>query len=94
MAVYVDRLADWGWHRGRSCHLIADSVAELIEFAVMIGLRPEWYQPKSSPHFDLVEASRRTAIQHGAVELDRRDFVRKLRELRASRETNAFRATV
>ncbi len=94
MAVYVDRLADWGWHRGRSCHLIADSVAELMEFAVTIGLRPEWYQPKSSPHFDLDEVSRRSAIQHGAIELDRRAFVKKLRELRASRETNVFRVAV
>lgn len=94
MAVYVDRLADWGWHRGSSCHLIADSVAELIEFAVMIGLRPEWYQPESSPHFDLDEGSRRTALQHGAIDLDRRSFVKKLRELRASRETDALRATV
>lgn len=94
MAVYLDRLADWGWHRGRSCHLIADSVAELMEFAVIIGLRPEWYQPVSSPHFDLDEASRRTAIQYGAVDLDRRAFVKKLRELRTSRETDALRVTV
>ena len=59
MAVYVDNLCNWGWHRGPSCHMIADSVSELIEFAISIGLRPEWYQPKSSPHFDLTEASRR-----------------------------------
>ncbi len=53
MAVYVDNLRDYGWRHGPSCHLIADSIDELVEFAVSIGLRPEWFQPKSSPHFDL-----------------------------------------
>lgn len=65
--------------------MIADSVSELIEFAVTIGLRPEWFQPKSSPHFDLTAESRRRAVLHGAVELDRRAFVQKLRQLRVAR---------
>jgi hypothetical protein len=85
MAVYVDRLSDWGWRHGLSCHLIADSVAELMEFAVSIGLRPEWFQPRSSPHFDLTADARRAAVMNGAVELDRRAFVAKLREIRARR---------
>jgi hypothetical protein len=83
MAVYVDRLSDWGWRHGLSCHLIADSVAELMEFAVSIGLRPEWFQPRSSPHFDLTVEARRAAVLRGAIELDRRAFVAKLREIRA-----------
>ncbi len=82
MAVYVDSLRDYGWRHGRSCHLIADSVEELIEFAVAMGLRPEWYQPKSSPHFDLTEGGRATAVEHGAIELGFREFVTKLREIR------------
>ena len=85
MAVYVDNLCNWGWHRGPSCHMIADSVSELVAFAVSIGLRPEWFQPKSSPHFDLTAESRRVAVLHGAVELDRRAFVQKLRQLRTAR---------
>ncbi len=85
MAVYVDNLMDWGWRRGPSCHLIADSVGELIEFAVGIGLRPEWFQPKSSPHFDLTAEGRKAAVLNGAIQLDRRDFVTKLRQLRVSR---------
>ena len=47
MAVYVDKLSDWGWRHGLSCHLIGDSVSELIEFAVSIGLRPEWFRRKA-----------------------------------------------
>jgi hypothetical protein len=82
MGVYVDALRDYGWHRGPSCHLIADSVEELLEFAVNMGLWPEWFQPKSSPHFDLTAAARETAIRHGAIPLPQREFVKKLREIR------------
>lgn len=89
MAVYVDKLTDYGWRHGPSCHLIADSVEELIEFAVSIGLRAEWYQPKSSPHFDLTEEGREVAVQRGAIELDNRSLVAKLRELRAKRKNGA-----
>ncbi|HMQ04598.1 MAG TPA: DUF4031 domain-containing protein [Pyrinomonadaceae bacterium] len=83
MAVYVDKIRDYGWHRGPSCHLIADSVEELMEFAVSIGLRPEWFQPKSSPHFDLTAVGREIAVRHGAIEIDQRELVIKLREFRA-----------
>jgi hypothetical protein len=83
MAVYVDQLVDYGWRHGMSCHLIADTVTELKQFAVGMGLRLEWYQPKSSPHFDLTVGARDTAIKHGAIELDRRAFVAKMRGLRA-----------
>lgn len=82
MAVYVDGLRDYGWWRGPSCHLIADSVEELIEFAVSIGLRPEWFQPKSSPHFDLSAQTRVVALQKGAIELGQREFVARLRRIR------------
>lgn len=85
MAVYVDRLIDYSWRHGPSCHLIADSVAELKEFAVQIGMRVEWFQPKSSPHFDLTAAGREAAIANGAIELNLRDFVAKIRELRKRR---------
>ena len=83
MSVYVDSLFDYGWKYGTSCHLIADTVKELKAFAVMIGMRPEWYQAKSSPHFDLTAEGRIHAVESGAIELDRRAFVDKIRELRA-----------
>lgn len=84
MPVYVDSLVNYGWKRGPSCHMIADTIGELKTFAVWIGLRPEWYQAKSSPHFDLTADARAYAIKHGAIDLDRRAFVEKLRELRAN----------
>jgi hypothetical protein len=82
MPVYVDSLFNYGWRHGASCHLIADTISELRAFAVKIGMRPEWYQAKSSPHFDLTVDGRAHAVRHGAIELDRRAFVAKLKELR------------
>lgn len=82
MAVYVDSLFNYGWKYGVSCHLIADTIGELKVFAVKIGMRPEWYQAKSSPHFDLTADGRALAVRHGAIELDRRAFVAKIQELR------------
>ena len=82
MGVYVDGLRDYGWHRGPSCHLIADSVEELIEFAESIGMRREWFQAKSTPHFDLTAAGRDAAVEMGAIELTNRQLIAKIRELR------------
>lgn len=84
MAVYVDSLRDYGWRHGPSCHLIADSVEELMQFAVAMGLRQEWFQAKSTPHFDLTAEGRATAVEMGAIELDRRELIAKLREFRRS----------
>jgi hypothetical protein len=89
VAVYVDKLVDYGWRHGPSCHLIADSVDELIEFAESMGMRREWYQPLSSPHFDLTADGRALAVEKGAIELDNRQLVAKLRELRALRKAGA-----
>lgn len=85
VAVYVDGLRDYGWHRGPSCHLIADSVEELIEFAESMGMRREWFQAKSTPHFDLTADGRAIAVSKGAVELTNRQLVAKIRELRRGR---------
>lgn len=62
--------------------MIGDSVEELITFAAGIGMRREWFQPKSSPHFDLNAEGREIAVQNGAIELSQRNFVLKLREIR------------
>jgi hypothetical protein len=87
MPVYVDPLANHGWKLGPNCHLIADSIEELHVFAARLGMKPAWYQAESSPHYDLTERRRSAAVRLGAVELDRRALVAKLRELRAARKT-------
>jgi hypothetical protein len=86
---YVDTIVDHGWKlRGRyvpSCHLIADTLEELHAMACAIGMKREWFQapPKASfPHYDLTASRRLEALKRGAIALDRRAFVGKMRELR------------
>ncbi|MDI1241795.1 MAG: DUF4031 domain-containing protein [bacterium] len=88
MAVYVDGLRDYGWRHGPSCHLLADSVEELIEFAESMEMRREWFQAKSTPHFDLTADGRTAAVSMGAIELTNRELVAKIRELRHRRRLN------
>lgn len=94
MAVYVDALmsyadkqiADAAKRHGRQwCHLIGDDVEELHRFAQSIGLRRSWFQGNSSmPHYDLTPGKRQQAIKKGAIEIDRDEFVSRLRAYRAS----------
>lgn len=79
---YVDSLRNYGWQLGESCHLIADTVEELHDFAARLGMRRSWFQARSFPHYDLTERRRTKALELGARSLGRADFVAKLRELR------------
>jgi len=80
--IYVDSLINWGWRLGKSCHLIADSEEELVEFAVKIGLKPEWIQRKGATHFDLTQSKRKLAVKNGAQELGWKQFGEKVRWLK------------
>lgn len=76
MAVYVDKLRDWGWRLGPSCHLTADTLAELHAFARRLGLRRAWFQGRPGRwHYDLTASRRTAAVAAGAVELDDRAFL-------------------
>lgn len=92
MSVYVDALVTYpptsvqpgaravsrrNGHRW--CHMIADTEKELHAMARLIGLRPAWFQ---GDHYDLTPGRRGLALDHGAVELDRRTFIDKLRQVR------------
>lgn len=88
MTVYVDSLCDWNWYLGRSCHLIADTVEELHEFAARLGMKRTWFQRGSFPHYDLTERRRTKALELGAVSLGRADFVARVRVLRLLNEPN------
>ena len=75
MAVYVDKLRDWGWRLGPSCHLIADTNEELHAFAAQLSMKREWFQRSASgPHYDLTAFKRAKAVRLGAVELGDREF--------------------
>src|SRR5215510_7618383 len=65
------------WHR-RCGHLVSDtSIEELHEFAARLGLRREWFQTKSIPHYDLTGAAYELAIEYGAVLVSSREIVRR-----------------
>lgn len=74
MSVYIDREAN-PFGRMIMCHMLADTEAELHAMAERIGMRREWYQPKSTPHYDLSKAKRALALKFGAVEIDREKTV-------------------
>ncbi len=74
MAVYVDDIrAAYG--RMKMCHMLADSVAELLEMADKIGVDRKWFQALSHPHFDIALSKRALAVANGAIEVDRRGIV-------------------
>jgi Protein of unknown function (DUF4031) len=82
MSVYVDNyFAQFG--RMKMSHMIADSLEELHAMADQIGVARRWFQEQSSfPHYDVCKAKRELAIGLGAIALEKRDFVMKMRELR------------
>ena len=72
MTVYVDEIQTWPTaircFKAGSCHLTCDGdVRELHEFAKKIGMKREWYQMKSTPHYDLTPRRRERALEAGAV---------------------------
>ena len=74
MTVYVDKSVN-KFGRMVMCHMIADTVAELHVMAEKIGMKREWFQPLSRPHYDLSKTRRIEAVKLGSIEVDRREFV-------------------
>jgi hypothetical protein len=76
MTTYVDPI--FTWKDGKQwCHMIADTEAELIASAAMLGLKREWLHVSSSGirHFDLTPRKRALAIKHGAIEVTGGEFI-------------------
>ncbi len=76
VAVLVDE-PRW-WHRGRRwCHMVSDmSLDELHDFAQGAGIPRRAFQ---GDHYDIPEEHRSTMVAAGAVEVESRELVRRLR---------------
>ncbi|MBA7526217.1 hypothetical protein ES705_18378 [subsurface metagenome] len=79
MPVYVDDMfIPFG--RMKMCHMAADTEEELHAMADRIGMKREWFQEGSIPHYDVSMSRRKLAVEHGAVEVTVRELVaRKLK---------------
>lgn len=78
MSIYVDdmrRPARPTGYRGRGTpnwsHMMADTHAELMEFAQTLKLNPAWLQHAGKPteHFDVTDTVRSAALKLGAVSI-------------------------
>lgn len=82
MAVYVDR-SENPFGRMVFCHMLADTLDELHAMANAIGMKRSWFQPKSTPHYDVSKSRRKLAVSLGAIEIDRKQTVEIIRAWRA-----------
>lgn len=86
MTVMVDEIRIWPTKircfKAGSAHLTADTVDELHAFARRLRLRQEWFQPLSSPHYDLTPEKQARALALGAVLVPAREQARKRIEAR------------
>lgn len=75
MAVYVDGLIKTNltekWSHKEACHMVADSLKELLHLGEKIGLKAEELNIslKGIPYFRLSKMKRRRAVERGAKEL-------------------------
>lgn len=93
MGIFFDLPQQWpgrlAERLGRSSHLVTDGdAAELATFAQRIGLKPSWLQNAGTwrEHYDLFGSRLQRAAAAGAVQVDRREFVRLLRVKRHREE--------
>ena len=83
MAVYVDS-EGIRWRGKEWCHLVADSIEELHDFAARLGLQRRWFQSKGRyPHYDVTMMVRSRALLMGAVDADRATLIACCRRVRA-----------
>lgn len=85
MPVYVDDARN-SYGRMIMCHMLADTLDELHGMAKIIGMRSTWYQPLSFPHYDVCQMRKVLAIEHGAIQVDRRQIVHIKRRLRTDQQ--------
>jgi len=72
--IYVDNFGiEW---RGKQWfHMFTDNddLTELHEIAKKIGLKRDWFQNKSLPHYDVTENKKKLAILNGVTALNQKE---------------------
>jgi len=64
--IYVDQPIH-SWKGKKWCHLVADDIQELHDFATKLKLKREWFHNhRIQPHYDITAAKRELAISLGA----------------------------
>lgn len=82
MAVYVDN-ERIPWRGKLWCHLVADSLEELHQFAAKLNLQRHWFQCTGRfPHYDVTISVRERALAMGAVAAGKRETIAAARKLR------------
>ena len=75
MAIYVDSEAIC-WRGREWCHMVADTLEELHDFAARLGLQRRWFQNHGRyPHYDVTVAVRSRALRMGAIDADRATLI-------------------
>lgn len=87
MAIYVDfmqiEFKGYKW-----CHLLADTLQELHDFAALIELDARLFHRNASyPHYDVTVQMRETAIEYGAIPADRRKIIECAKKLKVELHT-------
>lgn len=85
MAAYVDNM-QISWRGKLWCHLVADSLDELHEFAAILNLPRSWFHRGASyPHYDVTTEIRIRAIEQGANEVNSRYVLGVAKALKVQR---------
>lgn len=82
MSVYTHSpfpcLQNPNWRFNKVSHLIADTEAELHEFAGRLSLKRSWFQDTNHPHhYDLSPGMFHRAVKLGVTLLELRPYVKK-----------------
>lgn len=88
MPIYVDN-AQVIWQGKKWCHLVADSIDELHEFAKRLGVERRWFHRHASyPHYDVTTEMRANALKLGAVAGTRQEIITCARKLKQELAAN------
>ena len=82
MAIYVDfvqiKFKGYKW-----CHMLADSLEELHDFAALIEVDERlFHRDASYPHYDVTVQMRETALEYGAIPADRKKIIECAKKLK------------